>query len=264
MVGRHVDCPNDRSFETRRSDTLEGQNSPAGVSIPSMNQRMSFPILFAGVLLLMVKSLPAGPEQVPTYLPASLPSILAVIKGPPDEGSVENAADLESVVRRQASAKTSDVERAKRSADPSLQTLFGKPHGPLPAADVQKLSRLFAVVADDTDLYVGQLKRTYKRLRPYARDSRIKCLGKPDKAFAYPSGAAAIASVFSRLLSDLYPSLRTEIERRASDIGDCRIVLGAHQPADIVTGTQLGEHLAKLFWNNARFQADLEKAIHGK
>lgn len=232
------------------------ENSPeSGVHWLTMRKSRVIAALMIGLALTSARAA----EQVPLYLPAKVPNVLAVIKAPPEPGSAENRDDLNSVVHAQSAATPGDCARAKTLVDARLQTMFGMPYGPLTAKEVLRWTDLFGRIAADADLFAVELKRKFKRERPYNIDKRIVCLGKADKAFSYPSGSATIAAVFAGVLTRLYPNRSQEFLSRARQIGVDRVLVGAHHPADIRSGAQLGVQLEKLLWESKAFQAEVAR-----
>lgn len=179
-------------------------------------------------------------------------TLRAELPPPPARGSDAERVDLELVLRVQRLATAADRERAARIKDEALGTLFGAPYGPLTAAEVARWSAAFAPIADETEDLVDALKKRYGRPRPYVLDHRIRCLAGRPGGLSYPSGAAAVAEVFARLLSRIDPSRQAAFLARAAQIGRDRVVVGAHHPSDVAAGLVLGDQLEERFRGRLR------------
>lgn len=170
-----------------------------------------------------------------------------LVPAPPARGSAAERADFDRLLEIQRGASPADRKRALAITDEKLGTLFGPPYGPLTPAEVERWSPAFAGIANDVEDAVGALKSHFKRPRPYNADPRVQSLARRDHGFAYPSGSAAVAQTFAQLLAGIDPARRERFLARAAQIGNDRIVVGAHHPADIQAGVVVGDLLEKRY-----------------
>ncbi|MFZ3230906.1 MAG: phosphatase PAP2 family protein [Pseudobdellovibrio sp.] len=158
----------------------------------------------------------------------------------PSEGSPAQAADEAQLRMLQKSRTKTDCERANTEVEVTLQSLYGKPYGPLTAQQVTALQPLIKHIREESGPYIGQIKNSFNRPRPYDYLSDLKpCLPK-EQSLAYPSGHATLAALYGIVLSDLLPKNKIELEKRAEQIGLDRILGGVHHPSDVLFGKKLG------------------------
>lgn len=87
-------------------------------------------------------------------------------------------------------------------------------------------------------------KRIYKRPRPYlTRTELTPCIDK-ESSYAYPSGHTALARLFARLLSRIYPERTAAFLERADEIAENRVLGGVHHPTDLISGKKLGDAMS--------------------
>jgi undecaprenyl-diphosphatase len=84
------------------------------------------------------------------------------------------------------------------------------------------------------------LKRRARRLRPFARDPRIRALARPLDEFSFPSGHTLHAVGFSAVALAYYPWLGWALAPLCAMIAASRVVLGLHYPSDVMAGFRIG------------------------
>lgn len=105
-----------------------------------------------------------------------------------------------------------------------------------------------------------QGKEKWHRLRPPAKNPKLKPVGKFENQGSYPSGHAAFGWFTGIVLADMLPEMRDAIMTRAREISMNRLVGGVHYPSDIEAGRLLGVACAVETRNNPAFLADFEEA----
>lgn len=177
----------------------------------------------------------------------------------PKSGSAEQAADEKELRKIQKSRTQKDCERAVSEVTVTLQSTYGKPYGQLNADQVNVLIPFFDQIRHDAGPYIGQIKKGYTRLRPYDYlEDLSPCISR-EKSFAYPSGHATLATLYSLVLMDLFPKNKVNLKKRAEQIGHDRILGGVHHPTDIAAGKKLGSLLYTELKKSKIFNDDLEK-----
>lgn len=89
---------------------------------------------------------------------------------------------------------------------------------------------------------IGDIAREHwKSPRPWLVDKRVKPHATALTSGSYPSGHAATYGVWARILSDLAPSYRSELFRRADDIANRRVTAGMHFHVDVRAGADLAD-----------------------
>lgn len=77
---------------------------------------------------------------------------------------------------------------------------------------------------------------------------------------SYPSGHSNKAYWVAGLLSVMMPEFGPQIQARASQIGQSRLVMGVHYPLDIMGGRMMGTQVAADRWADAQFRPLIQEA----
>ena len=115
--------------------------------------------------------------------------------------------------------------------------------------DLDKIKKM----SDQADSIILSLKRFYNRPRPKVLANKLG-LGfsffplKTAETPSYPSGHATHGRLVAKLIADEVPfEHRANIIRLGEDIGEGRMIAGAHYPTDTNFGHLLGDELYRLF-----------------
>ena len=107
-------------------------------------------------------------------------------------------------------------------------------------------------ISDKADAIILSLKRFYNRPRPKVLADKLD-IGfsffplKTAETPSYPSGHATHGRLVAKLVADEVPfQYRADILRLGDDIGEGRMVAGAHYPSDTEFGHRLGDELYRL------------------
>ena len=107
-------------------------------------------------------------------------------------------------------------------------------------------------ISDQADTIILSLKRFYNRPRPKVLADKLD-IGfsffplKTAETPSYPSGHATHGRLVAKLVADEVPfKHRADILRLGDDIGEGRMVAGAHYPSDTEFGHRLGDELYRL------------------
>lgn len=195
----------------------------------------------------------------PFFLTKDAFDLNTAIAPPPAHGSAAEKGDFKRLMRYQKSRTPEQCERAAKEVEVSLENLFGPKYGPLTQAEVKKWEGFFDKIRNDTDWFVGPLKKKWDRPRPYFVDEKLSPCVKREVTKAYPSGHAAISRVFADVLETIYPERKGAFRGRADQIAEDRVISGVHHPADIAAGKQFGDALYKKLSESPLFKAQLQE-----
>lgn len=175
---------------------------------------------------------------------------------PPAPGSAEDKADLAAVLQWQKVRTEAQCAEARAQADESFSSLFGGV-SPFPKPLPAEVSAFFKRVGADVGDAARNIKKTYERDRPFVTYPEVEpCLGRV-QGLSYPSGHAAAARVYMRVLSGFLPRQGAIFARAADQAALNRVIGGAHYPSDVEAGKKLGDLLFRELQRNQAFAADM-------
>lgn len=164
----------------------------------------------------------------------------------PAPGSAAHAADFDTLLMWQDSRTQAECDEAAAEKTPTLVTMFAGEHGPLTKKEARRLHLRFIEAYINGGINIKIAKETFDRPRPFVSSSDIKPCIPLATSGAYPSGHTAIARLFARLLSDIYPERAEAFMDRADEVAMNRIIGGVHHPSDIVAGKKLGDAIYEM------------------
>jgi len=97
----------------------------------------------------------------------------------------------------------------------------------------------------DATIAAWDTKYAYKRLRPFAADSRIKVYAIKPESPSYPCEHSVAAGVAVAIFSKFFPKLADSVNRMAQQLIDSRIAAGVAFPSDTRAGFDLGKKIAE-------------------
>jgi acid phosphatase (class A) len=218
-------------------------------------------LLFCLSLLLPFETLlsAATPER-PELIKQNVVVPTLLLAPPAENGSEENRAELDELVRLQSVRTKKDNERSKSEEKLGLKT-FQSVYGDwFTEENLPKLATLMTLVDADSKLFVTKAKNHFDRKRPYNEDNRIQPSLEKEKSLSYPSGHATRGILFALILADMTPEHKKELNARGLEIGWDRVVSGLHYPSDVYAGRVLGLALSRAFLTSTDFQTRFAEA----
>src|SRR5665213_2032502 len=189
-------------------------------------------------------ALPAAPYGRDDYLtPASL-NLYRLLPPPPKAGSAQERAELDELLRLQATRTPAEVKRAHDDATVSIFR-FADALGSPPRFNRQQLpltAMLFDRIARDESLFMGTAKDAFARPRPFVTEPRLAPIVDKPPSASYPSGHTTWALACAIVLADMLPEWRTQIFARADEYAHNREVGGVHYPSDVAAATWRARH----------------------
>lgn len=193
------------------------------------------------LLVFMNFSAVAAADDIRIFTPDTIKEML----GPhPAKGSAEERREFEILADYQRTRTEEQCKLAASEESANLVTLFANEGGPLSRTEARILSVRFLQAYASAGINIYLAKSLYERPRPYdANPELTPCIDK-ESSSAYPSGHTALARMFARLLSRMYPEREAALMKRADDVAKNRVIGGVHHPSDIVAGKKLGDAMA--------------------
>lgn len=196
----------------------------------------------------------------PVYLgPELIDVIKAQIPDYPKKGSAAQSIDEFALRKFQKSRTEKECERAHSEVIITLQSFYGKPYGQLDEKQVEVLIPLFDQIRVDAGFYIGQIKRSYNRSRPYDYMKDLTPCVPLEKSLSYPSGHSTLAVLYALILADVFPDKAGLLKARADIIAQDRVLAGVHHPSDISGGKKLGQVLYSEIVKSPRYKIDIEQ-----
>lgn len=116
----------------------------------------------------------------------------------------------------------------------------------------------------DAGLATYAAKNRYNRPRPFVQLREASCTPAEEPALSrdgsYPSGHAALGWAWGLVLSEIAPSRREPLLRRAYSFGQSRVACGVHWASDVEAGRVVGAAAVSALRQDERFQAQLALA----
>jgi acid phosphatase (class A) len=210
-------------------------------------------------LLLLVAAAPSSQNSTHYVAPTDF-DIKAILSPPPADGSAEQKAEIEQMLKFQAGRTPEDVARCKAEVDVTAFAMSDVLGAWFNAKDLPETAKLMQQIYGDADALDDAAKVVWDRNRPPLSDSRIKPCVKVPKSNSYPSGHATRGLLWATVLAEIFPEHKDQLLARGRQIGTDRTLAGVHYPSDVAAGQKLAEAIVPKLLQNAQFKADLEKA----
>lgn len=184
----------------------------------------------------------------------------ALLPSPPAAGSIEAAADLETVLQVQATRTAEQIGWAKLIENDNVflhREILGERFN---AETLPATAAFFRALVNDLKAVDAASKLPFKRKRPFQIDSRVKPCVTPPTSSSYPSGSALQALVWAEILGEILPEKRDALIARAHRAAWGRVIGGVHFPTDIEAGRRLAAPFLASCRKSEAFVASLSAA----
>lgn len=183
---------------------------------------------------------------------------LSKVSPPPAPGSKEDEQDLATLDEIQKTRTGAQCEAAMGEVKPDFENFFGH-MSPFVKPTPEKVDEIFWFLRSDAGRTISRIKKHFNRERPFVRDGKRfhPCI-KEEFGKSYPSGHAAIARLYARVLGFLDPARRAEYERHAKQSGWNRVIGGVHHPSDVDVGARLADVIFEEIRKSPKFQEDVK------
>lgn len=199
-----------------------------------------------------------APRTVGAYLTPAALNLYRLLPPPPEAGSAQERAELDELLRIQATRTPADVLRAQEDANVTVfrfADALGSPAHFTPA-ELPLTVALFRSIGSDESLFMNDAKDRFARPRPFVTESRLSPVVPRPPSASYPSGHTTWAVACAIVLADMVPERRAQIFARADEYSRNREVGGVHYPSDVAGGHLAGTALAAALFISPAFQND--------
>lgn len=197
-------------------------------------------LLTVTVLVVVAATVPVAAAEV--YLPKGGVDGEALIDPPPAHDSAAFKEQMAIVLWLQESRTPEQVAFVSKTLDlDRFAPILG---ASLFQANGAALATVFDDIFTEVTANYDALKAVYDEPHPYQVNADIQPVGDARPVASYPSGHAIRATVFARLLAEIFPEHRDALLRLAAEIGYGRVVAGVHYPVDVTAGFVIGNAYA--------------------
>lgn len=180
-------------------------------------------------------------KQKPVYLK----ELAFTLPEPPANDSKETRADLDAMLKQQATARTPEtVAKIKQENSGNPFYAFERA-GLLDPAVNKKAETLLQVMDTDIAYYLMREKLKFKRARPTQLEPKLTTVIPVPGHASYPSAHSAQMHAAAYLLGDLDPPNAKKYLQLADDVAVRREIAGVHYHGD----TEAGIKLARAFYD---------------
>lgn len=205
---------------------------------------------------------PLHGENVPVYLPPRAVDAVKLI-GPPPTDPAELREQMAIVLWMQRTRTAAQIAFVRKSLN--LERFVPILEDDLLSVDGIELKRTLDIVIDQVRSEYDAIKGRFDLPRPSEASKVVRPVPGVEvrPVPAYPSGHTIRATVYARLLADIFPDHKEQLTELAQQIGYGRVIAGAHYPADVLAGQKLGNAYADVILEQPAFKEAVAR-IRGK
>jgi len=223
-----------------------------------MSRLVSPRILFGSIALLALGSFASAGEA---FLPDTAVDLVRFLAPPPPIGSASNRAELDELLRLQATRTPAEVAYAQadqkisvfRFADSLDPIRFDERNLPVTARFFEK------TLATANGIY-GIAKKSFARPRPFVSDTAIHPVLSMPTSASYPSGHSLSGNLIAILLADIVPEKKSQIFERGWVFAQHRAIGGMHYPSDLQAGRIAAALVAQRLYQDPEFRKELDSS----
>jgi acid phosphatase (class A) len=199
-------------------------------------------------------------QQAARLLSQAELSSVEQLSAPPSDGSPEQSADTERVLKEQSLRTSQQAKEAEADAERTLRRFL---NGTLDArvAEIPSVRKVIADGMEEIRSVIDDVKDRWPRKRPFQASGDVKpCEANRPKSNSYPSGHAALGSFLGRVLTEIAPAQHEVLEKRGLAYGWSRVVCGFHYPTDVEAGRRIGTIVAETLLSKPAFAEQIRIA----
>jgi acid phosphatase (class A) len=218
------------------------------------------PVAFAVIGFLIAAPAVVAKQQAARLLSQVELSSFDQLSAPPADGSPEQSADMERVLKEQSIRTSQQVKEAEADAERTLKR-FLNGTSDARVAEIPSVRKVMADGMEEIRSVTDDVKDRWPRKRPFQASGDVKpCEANRPKSNSYPSGHAALGSFLGRILAEIIPAQHEALEKRGRAYGWSRVVCGFHYPSDVEAGRRIGISVAETLLSKPAFAERIRSA----
>ena len=208
-------------------------------------------------------------KEYPTFLNKSdVPNGIIYLPAPPDTSSFAFLADREAYEKGKTLRQSERGVMAIADADVSVENVIACLLPGIMAERNPKmmpsLRRLVEQTMNDAYQAISQVKKHYKRIRPYVFFNEPSGIAEEEEShratYSYPSAHSAMAWAAALVLTEVFPDQQNSILQRAYELGQSRVIVGYHYQSDVDAARLAASAAVARLHANKQFAKTMRKA----
>ena len=214
------------------------------------------------ICLFLLSSAPVLGQSQPKFLQADQINAAVIVMPPPAADSRQTQSELAEVRRLIQQATPQRLEKAKYDDRTEELSVFTDSIGyEITSTSLPKTWQVLRDVRKEETVAVSAAKRLFKRPRPFEMDPAIAHCSSAEPNTSYPSGHANYIYATATVLAALLPDKAANIQKRADEFAESRLICGMHFRSDIVAGKLFGTHIGASLLKNSAFKSSFDGAF---
>jgi len=199
----------------------------------------------------------AAPAYAGAFLPEDAVDAETLLGPPPAAGSAAHDTQMAIVLWLQQTRTPEQIAFVQEDLD--LARFAPLVAAELVAVDGRALKSMLDAVIDEVRTDYDKLKQVFDEPRPFQVDDAVHPVSDPRPVASYPSGHAIRATVYARLLAEVFPGHADALGALGRQIGYGRVIAGVHYPVDVTAGQKLGNAYADVIVTQPAFHEALQQ-----
>ena len=212
-------------------------------------------LFWLAFFFVVVGPLQARPADSRLYLPNGSVDAAALIGPPPAPDSPALEAQMAIVLWLQRTRTPAQVAFVQMPLN--LARFAPILDDALLDVDGQQLKHTLDAAIDEVRADYDALKAVFDLKRPFQVNEAVHPATDARPVAAYPSGHAIRATVYARLLAEIFPDRTDKLMDLGLRIGYGRVIAGVHYPIDVLAGQKLGNAYADVIVEQPAFRNDV-------
>ncbi len=214
---------------------------------------------FSLLALFLLLCIAADPPRLHFLKPDDIDPV-ALLPGPPADDSEEHKKEIQTSLDWQEKRTPEQIARCKREEGMSAFGFDDILGDWFDAKNLPSTAKLIRQATGDAKYFVDEAKAHWNRTRPFDAIPAIHPCVAREQSPSFPSGHATRGMLWATILANLFPDDKDKLLAAGRQMGEDRVIGGAHYLSDVAAGQKLGTAIANKLLANPDFQKDLAAA----